>query len=112
MHYELRLYPVDSVGSASRSASSAGTELEASLDSPTRVIVFDALSSLAAAMFADHGNLVGLAYAVENGGSARPVSTAELANALEGGTAAPPPDSGTADPDTVGEGAHRRVRDS
>ena len=83
MRYELRLYPADVVGSASRSASSAGTDLEASLDSPTRVLAFDTLPAMAAATFADYDNLVGLAYAVETDGAARPLSTAELARALE-----------------------------
>jgi hypothetical protein len=85
MHYELRLYPVDAVSGASRRATSAGTEMESTLDSPARVLTFDSLPSLAVAAFADHGNLVGLSYAVDDDGTARPVSTGDLAQAVDPG---------------------------
>jgi hypothetical protein len=81
MHYELRLYPSDALGGASRRASSTGAELESALENPARVIEFDTLGSMAAAMFDDHDGLVGLTYAVEDDGTARPVSAAELAQA-------------------------------
>jgi hypothetical protein len=81
MHYEIRLYPVDALGGASRRASSTGAELEAALATPTEVLTFHTMASMASAMFGDHGELVGLAYAVDDDGAARPVSTSELAEA-------------------------------
>jgi hypothetical protein len=86
LHYELRLYPPDAVNGASRRATSAGVEMEAALESPARVLTFDSMPALAAAAFSDHGNLVGLSYAVDSDGTARPLSTGEMARAIDPGT--------------------------
>lgn len=85
MHYEMRLYPQDSVGGASRRASSTGAELESALEEPAQVRTFDTLEAMAAAMFDDHGGLIALNYAVEDDGGSRPVSMGELAEAAGGG---------------------------
>jgi hypothetical protein len=86
MHYEIRLYRADALGGASRRASSVGTELEAALEMPTRVLTFDTMAAMAAAKLHDHGDFVGLTYAVADDGTARPISAVELARALEADT--------------------------
>jgi hypothetical protein len=86
MHYEIHLYRVEAVGGASRRASSTGMELEAALDTPTRVLTFDTLAAMAIAKLDDHGDLLGLTYAVDDDGTVRPISATELAQALEANT--------------------------
>jgi hypothetical protein len=57
--------------------------MEAELESPERVLTFEDMSALAAEAFADHGNLVALSYEVGDDGTERPVSTMDLARAIE-----------------------------
>jgi hypothetical protein len=84
MPFEIRLYPPDALADSNRRATKSGDELETALGEPSQVMPFDTLREAAAAMPTLPAGLTPLVYEVEDGGSERPVSVMELAQASSG----------------------------